>query len=228
MGIETKIKSLGVPQTKILEFSFSTGGHFEKWPKRAVSPSFCLGNIANIIPGSSLKKMIPLLEDHGGVHGDPRWLTCLSIPCWSAKCPYGNLAPSCCGSVWWSWLHPIVQGGFVVVGPADWMLRIAFPSWFHNCSIGFISGLHAVHYIPGIYLACKWSRTILAIWGRTLNQDKCLWTRQWNCETWAMRSCFGLSAFMSCILCMEITNKWLIAPLYRANTDESCIWHFSL
>ena len=37
MGIETKIKSLGVPQTKILEFSFSTGGHFEKWPKRAVS-----------------------------------------------------------------------------------------------------------------------------------------------------------------------------------------------
>ena len=39
MGIETKIKSLGVPQTKILEFSFSTGGHFEKWPKRAVSPS---------------------------------------------------------------------------------------------------------------------------------------------------------------------------------------------
>ena len=40
MGIETKIKYLGVPQTKILEFSFSTGGHFEKWPKRAVCPSF--------------------------------------------------------------------------------------------------------------------------------------------------------------------------------------------
>ena len=40
MGIETKIKFLGVPQTKILEFSFSTGGHFEKWPKRAVSPRF--------------------------------------------------------------------------------------------------------------------------------------------------------------------------------------------
>ena len=66
MGIEIKIKFLGVPQTKILEFSFSTGGHFEKWPKRAVSPSFCFGNIANIIPGSSLKKMIPLMEDHGG------------------------------------------------------------------------------------------------------------------------------------------------------------------
>ena len=75
MGIETKIKSLGVPQTKVLECSFSTGGHFEKWPKWAVSPSFVC-NIANIIPGSSLKRMIPLMEDHGGggVHGDPRWL----------------------------------------------------------------------------------------------------------------------------------------------------------
>ena len=67
MGIETKIKSLGVPQTKILEFS--TGGHFKKWPKQAVSPSFFSGNIANIIPGSSLKKMIPLMEDHGGGGG---------------------------------------------------------------------------------------------------------------------------------------------------------------
>ena len=66
MGIETKIKYLRVPQTTILEFSFSTGGHFEKWPKRAVSPSFFSGNIANIIPGSPLKKMIPLMEDHGG------------------------------------------------------------------------------------------------------------------------------------------------------------------
>ena len=43
MGIETKIKSLGVPQTKILEFSSSTGGHFEKWPKWAVSPRFFFG-----------------------------------------------------------------------------------------------------------------------------------------------------------------------------------------
>ena len=80
----------------------------------------------------------------------------------------------------------------IVVGPADWMLRIAFPSWFHNCSIGFRSGLHVGHSLPVICLACRWSRMmILAIWGRTLNQDKCLWTRQWNCETWAMRSCFG-------------------------------------
>ena len=75
MGIETKIKSLGVPQTKILEFSFSTGGHFEKWPKRAVSPRFFFGNIANIIPRSPLKKMIPLMEDHGwgggGAWGPP-------------------------------------------------------------------------------------------------------------------------------------------------------------
>ena len=54
-------------------FSFSTGGHFEKWPKRAVSPSFFSGNIANIIPGSPLKKMIAHMEDHrgggGGGHG---------------------------------------------------------------------------------------------------------------------------------------------------------------
>ena len=60
-----------------MEFSFSTGGHFEKWPKRAVSPRIFFGNIANIIHGSPLKKMIPLMEDHGGgggVHGDPRWL----------------------------------------------------------------------------------------------------------------------------------------------------------
>ena len=27
------------------------------------------GNIANIIPGSPLKKMIPLMEDHGGGGG---------------------------------------------------------------------------------------------------------------------------------------------------------------
>ena len=73
MGIETKIKSLGVPQTnKILEFSFLTGGHFEKWPKRAVGPSFFSGNIANFIPGSPLKKLISVMEIMGGgVHGDP-------------------------------------------------------------------------------------------------------------------------------------------------------------
>ena len=46
MGIETKIKSLGVPYTNIFS-----------------------GNIANIIPGSPLKKMIPLMEDHGGGGG---------------------------------------------------------------------------------------------------------------------------------------------------------------
>ena len=65
--------SLGVPQTKILKFS--TGGHFEKWSKRAVSPRFFSGSISNIIPGSPLKKMIPLMEDKGGggVHGDPSW-----------------------------------------------------------------------------------------------------------------------------------------------------------
>ena len=53
------------------KFSFSTGGHFDKWPNRAVSPSFFSGNIANIIPRSPQKKMIPLMEDHGGAWGPP-------------------------------------------------------------------------------------------------------------------------------------------------------------
>ena len=47
MGIETKIKSLGVPQTKILDWrSF--------W------------RISFMGDGSPLKKMILLMEDHGG------------------------------------------------------------------------------------------------------------------------------------------------------------------
>ena len=71
MGIETKIKSLGVPQTKILEFSFSTSGNFKKWPKRAVSPSLFLATsrISFMGDGSPLKKMILLMEDHGGGGG---------------------------------------------------------------------------------------------------------------------------------------------------------------
>ena len=150
--------------------------------------------------------------------------TCLSIPCWSAKCPYGSLAPS-----------PHAADQFddliLICGIASHFSRRIrrrscildathrLHSWFHNCSIGFRSVLHAGHYSPGICLACRWFRTILAIWGRKLNQDKCLWTWQWNCETWAMRSFFRLSAFMSFILCMEKTNKWLIAPLYTELTQ---------
>ena len=42
-----------------------------KWPKRAVNRSFFSGNIANIIPGSPLKKMIPLMENHGECMGTP-------------------------------------------------------------------------------------------------------------------------------------------------------------
>ena len=33
---------------------------------------FFSGNIANMIPEGPLNKMVPLTEDHGGVHGDPR------------------------------------------------------------------------------------------------------------------------------------------------------------
>ena len=66
MGIETKIKSLGVPQTKILKFSFSTGGHFEKWPKYAVSPNFCIGNMWNLNQMSLLNKIIPFTDILGG------------------------------------------------------------------------------------------------------------------------------------------------------------------
>ena len=69
MGIETKIKSLGVPQTKILKFSFSTGGHFEKWPKHAVGPNFFTGNMWNLNQMSPLNKMIPLAEVLGGGGG---------------------------------------------------------------------------------------------------------------------------------------------------------------
>ena len=50
------------PITKILEFSFSTGGHFEKWPKHAVGPNFVTGNMWN------LNQMSPL-NWGGGVHG---------------------------------------------------------------------------------------------------------------------------------------------------------------
>ena len=66
MGIETKIKSQGVPQTKILKFSFSIGGHFEKWPKHAVSPNFFTGNMWNLNQMSLLNRMIPLTEVLGG------------------------------------------------------------------------------------------------------------------------------------------------------------------
>ena len=75
MGIETKIKSLGVPQTKILEFSFSTGGHFEKWPKRAVPVFFWQHREYH-----SWESIEENDTTHGGswggggVHGDPPWL----------------------------------------------------------------------------------------------------------------------------------------------------------
>ena len=66
MGIETNIKSLGVPQTKILEIPISRGGHFEKWPKHVVSPNFFTGNKWNINQTSLLNKMIPPMKDLGG------------------------------------------------------------------------------------------------------------------------------------------------------------------
>ena len=69
MGIETKIKSLGVPQTKILKFLFSTGGHFSKWPKHAVSPNLFTGNMWNLNQMSPLNNMIPLAEVLGGGGG---------------------------------------------------------------------------------------------------------------------------------------------------------------
>ena len=50
------------PITKILEFSFSTGGHFEKWPKHAVGPNYFTGNMWNLNQMSPLNKMIPLVE----------------------------------------------------------------------------------------------------------------------------------------------------------------------
>ena len=49
------------------------GGHFEKWPKLVVSPSFFSGNIADVIPEGPMNKMVPLMDDHymgGGRGGD--------------------------------------------------------------------------------------------------------------------------------------------------------------
>ena len=74
MGIETKIKSLGVPQTKILKFSFSTGGHFEKWPKRAVSPSIFFWQHREYHSWESTEENDTTHGGSWGVHGDPRWL----------------------------------------------------------------------------------------------------------------------------------------------------------
>jgi len=66
IGIDTKIMTLHPLVFKLLPKQDFEGGHLGKWPKGAFSPSFFSGNIANIIPGRPLNKMIPLMEDHGG------------------------------------------------------------------------------------------------------------------------------------------------------------------
>ena len=40
---------------------------------------FFSGNIANIIPGSPLKKMVPLMEDQGGCIGTPIGLWTITV-----------------------------------------------------------------------------------------------------------------------------------------------------
>ena len=117
---------------------------------------------------------------------------------------------------WWSWsvgLHPIVQGGFVI-GPADWMLRIAFPSWFHSCSIGLRSRATCwplrLRYLPGLQVISDDDpgsmRANIKSRQMPFNQTMTLW----NLGNEIM---FRLSAFMSFILCMEITNKWLVQSI---------------
>ena len=103
-------------------------------------------------------------------------------------------------------------------------LHIAFPNWSHNnCSIVFRSGLHAGHSIISICLACRWSRMILAYPGSmrvgiqsrqiSLNQIMKLWNL-------GNEIIFRLSAFIYTVYGNQVI---LIAPLCRANTDESCI-----
>ena len=64
MGLDTKSKSIGVPQTKILEFSFSfsTSGHFSS---RSQLHLYFTGNMWNLNQMSPLNKMIPLAEVMG-------------------------------------------------------------------------------------------------------------------------------------------------------------------
>ena len=68
MGIKTKIKSLGVPQTKILKFSFSTILQNGRNTYSSQSQLFT-GNMWNLNQMSLLNKMIPLTEVLGGGGG---------------------------------------------------------------------------------------------------------------------------------------------------------------
>ena len=52
---------------------------------------FFSGNIANIIPGSPLKKMIPLMEDHGGCMGTPIGLWTTGTASIGHLQPVGNI-----------------------------------------------------------------------------------------------------------------------------------------
>ena len=72
MGFVTKIRSLRCAWADIwaivnLQFC---GGHFEKWSKWRVHPRIFSVNILILDQKSSLNKMIPLVEDPGGVHGN--------------------------------------------------------------------------------------------------------------------------------------------------------------
>ena len=60
---------------RYIGFGSFCGGHFEKWPPRVVSPNFFSGNMAKILSRGPLKKMVPLAEDHGGMQGDPLYMT---------------------------------------------------------------------------------------------------------------------------------------------------------
>ena len=78
------------------------GGHFEKWPKLVVSPSFFSGNIANMISEGPLNKMVPLTGDHGGgVHGDPvtsRTMSFVMVCSWLYILWHGSVIHWYCGN----------------------------------------------------------------------------------------------------------------------------------
>ena len=71
MGFDTKTKSLQVSEAKIWAKVVISGGHFEKWRLPIMHPNFFDGNMQIINQTSLLSKMIPLLEDAGGVPRGP-------------------------------------------------------------------------------------------------------------------------------------------------------------
>ena len=66
IGVDTKIKILCQLELEILSNLDFHVKHFEKCSKPILRPSLFSVNIANIIPGSPLNKMVPRMVSSGG------------------------------------------------------------------------------------------------------------------------------------------------------------------